>query len=319
MNQFDADLRQSERWEGWENNRSHKYAILERKTLYPVKQIVSLASGIPVSKFSGGIAAGQANKVARNAGFEVVVLHNRNPDWTRDELILALDLYLNHSRPLPGKSSKEVVELSNLLNRIGSKIHGEAGKEATYRNANGVYMKLMNFRRFDPDYTATGRKGLTAGNKDEEVVWMQFAGDTIKCHDVALAIIKNLDSEGADLSDHESDEGFFEDAAEGRLLTRLHMRRERNQALVQAKKRMVLKEGKGLACEICGFNFSKAYGDRGDGFIECHHTKPLETLLPGSRTHVRDLALVCSNCHRMIHRRRPWLTIEQLVQLLHDR
>jgi 5-methylcytosine-specific restriction protein A len=28
------------------------------------------------------------------------------------------------------------------------------------------------------------------------------------------------------------------------------------------------------------------------------------------------LELVCSNCHRMIHRRRPWLTIEQLRSIL---
>jgi hypothetical protein len=52
----------------------------------------------------------------------------RSPAWTRDELILALDLYL-HSRPqLPGKESPEVVALSEELNELARIIHGAALK-----------------------------------------------------------------------------------------------------------------------------------------------------------------------------------------------
>jgi predicted HNH restriction endonuclease len=71
-----------------------------------------------------------------------------------------------------------------------------------------------------------------------------------------------------------------------------------------------------LACEACGFDFEVTYGERGKEFIECHHVRPLSELKPGDKTSVDDLALVCSNCHRMIHVRRPWLTIEQLKQLI---
>jgi len=67
-----------------------------------------------------------------------------------------------------------------------------------------------------------------------------------------------------------------------------------------------------LACEVCEFDFSIAYGNRGSGFIECHHTKPLATLGTGTKTHIDDFALVCANCHRMIHRRKPWLSIAEL-------
>ncbi|WP_421989133.1 HNH endonuclease [Roseococcus sp.] len=42
-----------------------------------------------------------------------------------------------------------------------------------------------------------------------------------------------------------------------------------------------------------------AYGERGRGFIECHHTRPLHTLRPGDKTKIADLVLVCSNCHWM--------------------
>jgi 5-methylcytosine-specific restriction protein A len=131
----------------------------------------------------------------------------------------------------------------------------------------------------------------------------------------AQAIIRNLDSDDATaLEGASGPDDLLEEASEGRLLTRVHLRRERNRGLIESKKRLVLKQSGLLTCEVCGFDFKAEYGDRGDGFIECHHTKPLEALLPGGKTHVRDLALVCSNCHRMIHRRRPWLTIDELRQ-----
>jgi 5-methylcytosine-specific restriction enzyme A len=94
------------------------------------------------------------------------------------------------------------------------------------------------------------------------------------------------------------------------------LRLVRAAGLCFGQKQLALKQGQGLSCEVCGFDFRAVYGDRGDGFIECHHIKPLETLEPNANTHVRDLALVCSNCHRMIHRRRPWLTIEQVREIV---
>jgi predicted HNH restriction endonuclease len=39
-------------------------------------------------------------------------------------------------------------------------------------------------------------------------------------------------------------------------------------------------------------------------------------LRAGSKTRAADIALVCSNCHRMLHRRRPWLTMSDLKTLL---
>jgi hypothetical protein len=97
----------------------------------------------------------------------------RNPSWNRDELILALDLYMRFRTSPPSKESKEVLELSSFLSRMAS-ARGEIDAE-TFRNPNGVYMKMMNFRRFDPNYTADGKVGLVRGNKLEEVVWDEFA------------------------------------------------------------------------------------------------------------------------------------------------
>lgn len=55
----------------------------------------------------------------------------------------------------------------------------------------------------------------------------------------------------------------------------------------------------------------------GKGFIEAHHTKLVSTLHEnGEETKIEELALVCSNCHRMLHRRRPWLEMDDLPKLL---
>ncbi len=71
----------------------------------------------------------------------------------------------------------------------------------------------------------------------------------------------------------------------------------------------------GYNCMVCGFNFEEAYGKWGKGFIEVHHVRPLfqakeEKTLTNPET---DLAVVCANCHRMIHRKRECvLTLEEL-------
>jgi 5-methylcytosine-specific restriction protein A len=49
---------------------------------------------------------------------------------------------------------------------------------------------------------------------------------------------------------------------------------------------------------------------------ECHHTKPVHAPKPGDKTKVGDLRLICSNCHRMIHAKRLWLTMEELAAIV---
>jgi HNH endonuclease len=85
------------------------------------------------------------------------------------------------------------------------------------------------------------------------------------------------------------------------LLTRLHRIRERSRKLVEHRKQKALAEFGRLCCEVCRFDFEKSYGEGRRGFIEAHHTKPVETLVEGSKTRLEDLALLCANCHRMAH------------------
>ncbi|MGN7761288.1 HNH endonuclease [Paenibacillus sp. 22594] len=86
----------------------------------------------------------------------------------------------------------------------------------------------------------------------------------------------------------------------------------RNKALAKAAK-----EYYGYTCCICDFNFEKVYGELGVGYIECHHLSPLserpqEEWSELLETKIDDVRVVCSNCHRVIHSKKPALTIEQV-------
>lgn len=103
---------------------------------------------------------------------------------------------------------------------------------------------------------------------------------------------------------------------EGKISLRKHILRERNPKLVRiAKLNFKQKFGK-LFCEICEFDFSLKYGNIGNDFIEAHHIKPISELKENEKTKVDDLVMVCSNCHKMLHRKRPWLNKEDLKRML---
>lgn len=95
-----------------------------------------------------------------------------------------------------------------------------------------------------------------------------------------------------------------------------HLRRERNAAIVKAKKAVVLKATGKLCCQVCGFDFKDFYGELGEGFCEVHHLQPLSKADGSVKTALKDLAIICSNCHRIIHRSDPMPSIEKLSKSL---
>jgi hypothetical protein len=66
---------------------------------------------------------------------------------------------------------------------------------------------------------------------------------------------------------------------------------------------------------VWDFDFGHTYGSHGLDYIECHHRTPLH-VTGETQTRLADLALLCSNRHRMIHRTRRWLTVEELKDLV---
>lgn len=88
---------------------------------------------------------------------------------------------------------------------------------------------------------------------------------------------------------------------EGRPRLIQHLVRERDHQLVASKKRAVAKATGTLACEVCNFDFAAFYGPAyGENVAEAHHVIPLAV---GERTStLDDLAIVCANCHRILHK-----------------
>lgn len=109
-------------------------------------------------------------------------------------------------------------------------------------------------------------------------------------------------------------EEFEPIAVEGGSKLATHMRSERNSSLIRRIKEGALNSNQMLNCEVCGFSFRETYGELGEGFIEAHHIEPLSQRNESRPTTKDEIALVCSNCHRMLHKEvnGKLLSIEEL-------
>ena len=233
----------------------------------------------------------------------------RNPKWSSDEIIITLNFYHKNYPKIPEKSSIEIKELSEFLGKLNVKL-GVTGNE-NLRNPNGVYMKLMNFHHFNTEHEGDGLKG---GSKLDEKIWNEYLNKKEYLNDISKTIYSLIDTKTL-LPEINTDYDVNE-ANEGKVLYRVHRYRERNRKIIENKKNEALKRFGCLKCEGCGFDFKENYEDHGSGFIECHHTKPVSKMKVGERTKLNDLSLLCSNCHRMVHTKKPWLSIDQLKNIL---
>jgi hypothetical protein len=115
-------------------------------------------------------------------------------DWTREEIILAMDLYVTVGAfgggPIPGNNSVQIVQLSDLLKRLSAYPTEQQGEK--YRNPDGVYLKLMNLRAIQTE----GAHGMNAYSQLDAAVWREFVDDLPHLHAEAAAIRARL-QEGA--------------------------------------------------------------------------------------------------------------------------
>ena len=76
-----------------------------------------------------------------------------------------------------------------------------------------------------------------------------------------------------------------------------------------------------MACQVCEFDFASHYGQVGKDFIEVHHLVPIGSLKEGTQVAydvASDFAVLCANCHRMIHRMPDVANLDALRSLLAD-
>jgi hypothetical protein len=104
--------------------------------------------------------------------------------------------------------------------------------------------------------------------------------------------------------DDEGEDPELAEFVEGETKRRFILHRKREWRLRRAKIEEVLRRTGALRCEVpdCDFDFQTVYGPHGEGFAIVHHRTPLTALKEASVVEKKDLAIVCANCHAMIHK-----------------
>ncbi|PEN40858.1 restriction endonuclease [Bacillus toyonensis] len=171
-------------------------------------------------------------------------------------------------------------------------------------NANSKVREKVRGTIYDHSSDATFFKGEVGGKKD-----ILYSVDGLGKGHWGLRDFEPTE-ENVDIT--EDDMGF----EEGKKKLKQHIVRERNPQVIKLAKQRFKEEHGRLFCEVCDFDFFEKYGELGEDFIEGHHTIPVSELEEKQKTKVEDIALVCSNCHKMLHRKRPWLSKEELKKLI---
>jgi len=212
-----------------------------------------------------------------------------------------------------GVVNEECKPRENLNNRLNlyDDLWTESFSEASNIKA-GVAVKEVRLSPLDGMLTA---EELI---KDPVLSKMQIltarVGSNFLLNEPQSQLIKNY-WDGLNLDNKEQDDDFSI-SKEGRIQLRLHKVRERDPKLRRKAIEAFKKRNNSIFCEVCKFSFEEKYGILGKDFIEVHHLKPISEYEDNETTSIENLKLVCSNCHRMIHRGDSYSTFFSLKQKL---
>ncbi|MEU7477815.1 HNH endonuclease [Lentzea sp. NPDC042327] len=294
------------------------YVLVHEDREYDSKAIVGVAHGylpghevLGPAEFSGGLNT--VVQVLEGLGFQVREEPKpRQLSWLEAELVLACDLVVRNGWKHVRATDERAKELSDLLRKLP--LYPVEWRQPNFRNTNSVQHKTYDIETLLSSYHGEKKKG---GKLDQEVLQafldrpeeMQAEAEAIRAglrtgELTDLSVVPDIDEEEA--------------TREGRLLLRRHFARERDPKLRRNKVEATLKQHGCLECEVCGFDFERTYGDRGRHYAEVHHVTPLHVSGP-TTTRLRDLAVLCANCHRMIHRGSRWLSPAELRELVQSR
>ena len=212
-------------------------------------------------------------------------------------------------------------DFQETVNANAGEVLVTAGGRARFRletTDDGVRFTPLSTEKSRGLNTEAVRRYLDVFNETQSTTTSDYT-DKMRNASYVLAVIKLWIGQQTDapLIDDGSSEGGKIDpefsAPEGDIKVRSHRHRERSRELVLMAKQVFREQNNGrLFCAVCEFDFGKTYG--APDFIEVHHKIPLCDLDPGTKTKLSDLAMVCANCHRMLHRGNPWPTVDGLKQ-----
>jgi len=223
-------------------------------------------------------------------------------------------LYFSPDRGTMDGKNPKVIELSKTLKALPLFI--DRPDKDKFRNPNGVSYKLANLASLDPNFKG---KGATGRSNLDKIVFNEYFNKRDELRTITIEIKKITKDEELKykLTTIEDDNQSFDDSViAGQMLYKLHKLRERNPKTVKRKKEQTFSLYGKLSCEICAFAFETFYGTIGTGFIECHHLTRLSNFKVSTATTLDSLALVCSNCHIMLHRKIDTVTVQDLKMMI---
>lgn len=330
MQVFDTELRSHQEWQAWEQNQSHLYAIDVAGTLYPAKKIVSLATGTPVSQFTGGH---QTNRYLENRGFVVKELPR---DVNQPVLQFQLGAIYDRKTEINGLFG------GNYQNGISKSrsypaifiFTGESGEQYGYTDGwnkdNSAYLYTGEGKR--DDMTLTGNNLAIAEHaKTGRALYLfkslgkskgyRFEGE-FSCADTfrepqldelkkeRSAIVFRLVRDGspepiseADIEEEPDLPNSLEAARHAAIAACTPGTTEPGQSaprkIYQRSRKVahyVLMRAKGI-CECC-LKPAPFLKKDGNHYLEPHHVNRLSD---GGLDHPRYVGAICPNCHREIH------------------
>jgi len=234
--------------------------------------------------------------------------HSNGPDgamkrilWSRDEYILILELYFRFREVAPAKTDPILKEYSDYLRSMNANI---ANSEPKYRNENGIYMRLMNYRSCDPHWLNQGKVGMDSGSKGRcKEIWDEFSGDADLVISLADEIKRELPKK-INTANSQNIATSTTSTLEGKKRLRIHYSRERSSQRKQKLAEVQNQKGK-TSCEACNATDNQYSNIKANSIFEVHHIIPLSRADGEIETKLQDLAVLCANCHRAIHSINP--------------
>lgn len=207
--------------------------------------------------------------------------------FTRDEVILALDVLYSSTKQRVSADSEEMADLSALLNRLP--IHPTKNRRSDFRNTPGITRQINLLRTS----LSTGKHDPNVGVLFLEIAF-EFENRHDELHRIAEAIRRNEPYYSSEYGNRQEDSGF----PEGILLGHLHREIEARDG-----RRVTLTDH----CEICSLKPELYYHPC--GILLQPHLLISPTELDGKKKYGTDRFItVCPNCHAVLHRIRPWRT-----------